>query len=190
MFFTPEDQAQGKPWRRLDRARRAGRYADEAWRVRKTGERFLAHITLDAIRDGAGEVTGFAKITRDITERRRQEGFARDAALTALELDFQRNLAEANDRVAKDHQRVAETLRAVIEASPLTDAILGAGPNGLTLADAATARRPGLKVLFTSGFAETALTANGQAVVSDRLLSNPYRQQDLLAKIAMVLDAA
>jgi len=71
-----------------------------------------------------------------------------------------------------------------------TDIILGNGPNGLALAEAATARRPGLKVLFTSGFAETALTANGQAAVADRLLSKPYRRQDLLAKIATVLDGA
>ena len=118
VFFTPEDRAEGTPARLLDIARRTGRYEAEAWRVRKSGDRFLAQVTLDAVRDATGAVTGFAKITRDITVRRRQEDLARQAAQTALELEFQRNLAEANERSARSHQRTAETLQAVIDASP------------------------------------------------------------------------
>ncbi|MDB5539202.1 MAG: sensor histidine kinase/response regulator hybrid protein [Devosia sp.] len=68
-FYTPEDRAAGEPAKALATARREGRYEREAWRVRKDGTRFLASVVIDAIRDTDGELLGFAKITRDITER-------------------------------------------------------------------------------------------------------------------------
>src|SRR5579859_3342122 len=71
MFFPEEDRRQGKPTRAIEIARRTGHSDDEGWRVRKDGSRFLAMTVLDAIRDDTGEVIGFAKISRDITERRR-----------------------------------------------------------------------------------------------------------------------
>jgi PAS domain S-box-containing protein len=77
MFFTPEDRAAGKPARALRTAQSVGRFEDEAWRVRKDGSRFWASAVLDAVRAPDGEVIGFAKITRDLSERR--------AALEALE---------------------------------------------------------------------------------------------------------
>jgi PAS domain S-box-containing protein len=73
MFFTEEDQAAGKPQQQLQTAREAGRVEFEGWRVRKGGERFWASVILAPIRDEAGEVTGFVKVTRDETERREQE---------------------------------------------------------------------------------------------------------------------
>jgi PAS domain S-box-containing protein len=69
-FFTEEDRTRGKPWRILETARQEGRAEDEGWRVRKDGSRFWAMAVLDAVRDESGQVIGFAKITRDITERR------------------------------------------------------------------------------------------------------------------------
>jgi PAS domain S-box-containing protein len=72
-FFTPEDQAQGKPYRALEIARTTGRYEEEGWRIRKDGARFWAIAVLDAIRDETGELVGFAKITRDMTERRQAQ---------------------------------------------------------------------------------------------------------------------
>jgi PAS domain S-box-containing protein len=69
-FYSQEDQAAGIPAIGLATARRDGRWETEGWRVRKDGSRFWAHVIIDAIRDEAGEVVGFAKITRDITERR------------------------------------------------------------------------------------------------------------------------
>jgi PAS domain S-box-containing protein len=69
-FFTPEDRAAGKPERALRVARETGRFEDEGWRVRKDGTRFWALAILDAIRDENGDLVGFAKITRDMTERR------------------------------------------------------------------------------------------------------------------------
>ena len=68
-FYTPEDRADGLPERALSVAARDGRFSAEGWRVRKDGSRFWASVIIDAIRDQAGELIGFAKVTRDITER-------------------------------------------------------------------------------------------------------------------------
>jgi PAS domain S-box-containing protein len=73
MFFTAEDRAAGKPEHALETARSTGRFADEGWRLRKDGSRFWALAVIDAIRDESGELVGFAKITRDLTERRAAE---------------------------------------------------------------------------------------------------------------------
>jgi PAS domain S-box-containing protein len=69
-FYTEEDRAHGEPARSLEIAAREGRFEAEAWRQRKDGTRFWANVVLDAIRDPSGRLLGFAKITRDITERR------------------------------------------------------------------------------------------------------------------------
>ncbi|MDB4937627.1 MAG: hypothetical protein JWP87_4599, partial [Labilithrix sp.] len=73
MFYTPEDRAAGKPEMILETVRREGRYEDEGWRVRKDGTRFWANVVLTALRDDRGKLLGFAKVTRDLTERRRAE---------------------------------------------------------------------------------------------------------------------
>jgi PAS domain S-box-containing protein len=89
-FYTEEDRASGAPQRGLDTARREGRFEIEGWRVRKDGTRFRAHAIIDAIRGEDGEVIGFAKITRDITEReeaRRALERAREALFQAQKLE-------------------------------------------------------------------------------------------------------
>ena len=68
-FYTPEDRAVDLPRRALDIARTEGQFEQEGWRVRKDGERFWAHVVIDPIWDEAGILVGFAKITRDLTER-------------------------------------------------------------------------------------------------------------------------
>ena len=68
-FYTEEDRAAGAPEATLAIAAREGRFEKEGWRVRKDGTRFWAHVIVDAIRDEDGEVIGFAKVTRDVTER-------------------------------------------------------------------------------------------------------------------------
>jgi len=70
LFYTEEDRAAGLPETALETVRREGRFEKEGWRVRKNGTRFYASVVIDAIRDDNGELIGFAKITRDITERR------------------------------------------------------------------------------------------------------------------------
>jgi PAS domain S-box-containing protein len=69
-FFTPEDQRRGQPSTVLQNAAKDGRFESEGWRVRKDGSQFWALAVVDAIRDEAGELLGFVKITRDMTERR------------------------------------------------------------------------------------------------------------------------
>ncbi|MGR9214982.1 PAS domain S-box protein (plasmid) [Rhizobium leguminosarum] len=68
-FYTPEDRAAGLPETALSLARAEGRFEREGWRVRKDGSRFWASVVIDVIRDDDGDVLGFAKITRDITEK-------------------------------------------------------------------------------------------------------------------------
>ena len=70
MFYTEEDLRNDKPTRALQRARSEGRFEDSGWRVRKDGTQFWANVIVDLIRDESGTPIGFAKITRDISERR------------------------------------------------------------------------------------------------------------------------
>lgn len=70
LFYTPEDRQDGRPARALDEARTAGRFEAEGWRLRKDGSRFWASVVIDTIHDDSGRHIGFAKITRDITEKR------------------------------------------------------------------------------------------------------------------------
>ena len=72
-FYPPEAVEAGKPARLLALAARDGRVEDEGWRVRQDGSRFWADVIITALRDPDGSVIGFAKVTRDITERRRAE---------------------------------------------------------------------------------------------------------------------
>ena len=82
-FYTEEDRAQGQPEIALAAAAAEGRCEREGWRVRKDGTRFWAHVIIDAIHDPSGQLIGFAKITRDLTERREAE-----AALRRTEEQF------------------------------------------------------------------------------------------------------
>jgi len=80
-FYTDEDRKTDLPARALRTAETAGKYEAEGWRVRKGGERFWANVVIDPVRDAAGELVGFAKITRDVTEKRetqRQLDMARE----------------------------------------------------------------------------------------------------------------
>jgi PAS domain S-box-containing protein len=72
-FYTPTDQEAGKPARALRTALETGHYEEEGWRVRKDGSFFWASVVIDPIRSNAGELLGYAKITRDITERKAAE---------------------------------------------------------------------------------------------------------------------
>jgi PAS domain S-box-containing protein len=73
MYYPPEDITEGKPQRELDQAAVNGRLDEEGWRVRKNGDRFWSNGVLTALYDDQGNVRGFAKVTRDLTERRRNE---------------------------------------------------------------------------------------------------------------------
>jgi PAS domain S-box-containing protein len=70
VFYTEEDRAAGVPWKALNTALHEGKFEAEGWRVRKDGTRFWASVVIDPIRTEAGELVGFAKVTKDITERK------------------------------------------------------------------------------------------------------------------------
>jgi PAS domain S-box-containing protein len=90
-FYSEEDRKNGEPERALEIAAREGRYEREAWRLRKDGTRFWANVVLDAVRNEDGALIGYAKITRDITERRETQ-MALEKAREAL---FQSQKMEA-----------------------------------------------------------------------------------------------
>ncbi len=73
LFYTGEDQDSGRPQQALERAAAEGRYEEQGERVRKNGRRFWADVVITALRDETGRLYGFAKITRDVTERRHAE---------------------------------------------------------------------------------------------------------------------
>jgi PAS domain S-box-containing protein len=73
MFYTDEDRAIGLPAHALRTAEMEGKYEAEGWRVRKGGERFWANVVIDPVRDAAARLVGFAKITRDVTEKRESQ---------------------------------------------------------------------------------------------------------------------
>jgi PAS domain S-box-containing protein len=78
-FYTEEDRQQGVPRRALATAEGTGKYEAEGTRIRKDGSTFLASVVINAIRDPSGELLGFAKITRDITQRKAVEDQLRQA---------------------------------------------------------------------------------------------------------------
>ena len=82
-FYTAEDIAAGKPRHELEQAAADGRASDEGWRIRKDGSRFWAAVVISAMRDEQGRLIGFAKVTRDLTERQ-----AAEARLRASEEQF------------------------------------------------------------------------------------------------------
>jgi PAS domain S-box-containing protein len=84
-FYLPEEARRGKPQRNLDIALSEGRYDEEGWRVRKDGSRFWAHAVITPVRDRAGKLLGFSKVTRDLTQSKRTEAELLNAKAAAEE---------------------------------------------------------------------------------------------------------
>jgi PAS domain S-box-containing protein len=85
-FYPEEDVRSGKPQRELETAAREGTSEDEGWRVRKDGSRFWASVTITALRDSRGALVGFAKITRDATQRLRADETRRELSVRIMRL--------------------------------------------------------------------------------------------------------
>lgn len=83
-FYTPDDNRINKPKRNLETAAAKGRYEDESLRMRKDGSIFWANVLITAIRDDSGNLTGFAKVVRDITERKESEQRAQESERLAV----------------------------------------------------------------------------------------------------------
>jgi len=112
VFYTPEDRAAGAPARALATALREGRFEGEAQRVRKNGERFWANVVIDPIRDETGRLLGFAKVTRDVTEKRRAQAEidrAREALVQAQKMEA---IGRLTGGVAHDFNNLLTVIRA------------------------------------------------------------------------------
>jgi PAS domain S-box-containing protein len=167
-FYTEESQADGEPQRVLDTAKSEGRFEGEGWRVRKDGSLFWASVVINAICTPGGELLGYGKVTRDLTERRQAQQALTDAnlelearvqertqslvALTGrLETEIQeRKTAEETRREA------AELLRATFDASPFPIIITGDKGNTLMFNKAGEA---------TFGYTEAEVIAAGPGLL-------------------------
>jgi len=114
-FYMPEDAAAGLPQRGLDAAARDGRFEAEGWRVRKDGTRFWAHVVIDAIREDDGTLAGFAKITRDITERMEANRLLEDAKKALFQSQKMEAIGKLTGGVAHDFNNVLQVLRGNLE---------------------------------------------------------------------------
>jgi PAS domain S-box-containing protein len=103
-FYPPEAVAAGAPGRALRTAAEAGRFEEESWRVRKDGSRFWADVIITPVRDAHGDIVGFAKVTRDLTDRQRAE-----ETLRASEERFRALAATANDAIISADSRAHVT---------------------------------------------------------------------------------
>ena len=89
-FYTEEARTAREPWRLLEEARKKGRIATEGWRLRKDGSKFWASVVIDTVHNDAGDLIGFAKVTRDVTEQReaqRELEAAREALFQAQKME-------------------------------------------------------------------------------------------------------
>jgi PAS domain S-box-containing protein len=101
-FYTEEDRAGGEPARALATALREGKYENEAWRVRKDGSLFWASVVIDPIYDEDGRHVGFAKITRDVTERKRAQEEVEEARAAVAQSQKLQALGELTGGIAHD----------------------------------------------------------------------------------------
>jgi PAS domain S-box-containing protein len=131
-FYTEEDRAADEPRRTLELAAREGRVERDGWRVRKDGSRFRANVVVDAIHDETGRLIGFAKITRDVTERVETQAAleqAREALFQSQKLEA---IGQLTSGVAHDFNNL---LTAVLSSLELLRRRLPDDPRGLQLLD-------------------------------------------------------
>lgn len=111
VFYPQDAVAAGRPERDLELVRRTGRHEEQGLRLRKDGSTFMAHVTMTPLRDGAGELRGYAKVTRDITER-----VAADEALRANEAHLRSILETVPDAmIVIDEQARIQSFSATAE---------------------------------------------------------------------------
>ncbi|MCC6778399.1 MAG: PAS domain S-box protein [Hyphomicrobiales bacterium] len=101
-FYTPADRAADVPGHALREAAEKGKYEAENWRVRKDGSTFFASVVIDAIRDRSGRLIGFAKVTRDITERRRAQEQLEEARVRLFQSQKMEAVGQLTGGVAHD----------------------------------------------------------------------------------------
>ena len=102
IFYPQEDLDAGKPPRELRIATETGKYEEEGWRIRKDGTRFWAHVIITAVRDAHGKLAGFAKVTRDLTERLASQERALEDARRIAKEESERTAAERRTRELRE----------------------------------------------------------------------------------------
>src|SRR6476660_6085607 len=129
-FYTDEDRAAGLPQLALETVRNHGRFEKEAWRVRKDGSRFWAHVIIDPIRDDEGNAIGYAKITRDISERRKAEEELQKAREFSLQAQKLEAIGQLTGGIAHDFNNL---LMAVLGSLELLRKRLSDDPKNIAL---------------------------------------------------------
>ena len=114
-FYTDEDRLAGVPVRALGTAAEAGRYESEGWRVRKDGTRFWAHVVVDAVRDEEGELLGFAKITRDLTEKKQAAEALEKAQAALFQAQKMESIGQLTGGIAHDFNNLLSVLASGLE---------------------------------------------------------------------------
>jgi PAS domain S-box-containing protein len=130
LFYTEQARARRHPAHELEVATREGRFEEEGWRLRKDGTLFWANVVITALRDARGVLVGFAKVTRDLTERRRAQQLLEESERQArVEAERQRRRSAALERVSRaivaelDLDEILQT--ATDAATDLTGAAFG-----------------------------------------------------------------
>ena len=123
-FYTQEDRAAGMPQRALATALSEGKFEAEGWRLRKDGTRFWASVVIDPIRDETGRLRGFAKVTRDITERRKAQQALDEAREALAQAQKMEAVGQLTGGVAHDFNNLLQAISSSLE---LIDQRLSAG---------------------------------------------------------------
>lgn len=211
-FYTDEDRAAGAPGAALAIAASESRFEKEGWRLRKDGSRFWAHVVIDAIRDEQGQLVGFAKITRDVTERmetQRALDQAREALFQAQKMEA---IGQLTGGVAHDFNNLLMAIMGSLELvrkrlpydpriTPLLDNAMQGAERGaiLTQRMLAFARKQALKMeaVDVASLARGMMTfldrtIGGKIAVSlrfppdlRRVLTDPYQLEAALMNLAV-----
>jgi PAS domain S-box-containing protein len=131
-FYTTEDRLEGLPQLGLDTARRENRFEKEGWRVRKDGTRFRANVVIDAIRGDAGQLLGFAKVTRDVSERYRAQQSLERAQQALFQSQKLESIGQLTGGIAHDFNNLLTAISASME---LLRKYLGDQPRAHALLD-------------------------------------------------------
>ena len=127
IFYPQEKVAEQFPQFELREAARNGRFEDEGWRVRKDGSRFWANVVITALRDKTGKLLGFAKVTRDLTERRAAEERAIEAARRVATEEEARRIAEVTKERVQRLQRLTAALSAARSVDEVAKTVCDTG---------------------------------------------------------------
>ncbi len=163
-FYTEEDRTAGIPAKALSLAAETGKFEAEGWRVRKDESRFWASVVINAIKDASGEIVGFAKITRDLTERRAADERAKQAQKMEA-------VGQLTGGVAHDFNNLLtiiignlETLQRSLGAAPLdADRLRRSVTNAMTGSQTSRDVDPAIAGVFETTAARTEIAGHRSA---------------------------